>query len=81
MINGLIGLRPRFKDVVEVNPLILSKAWAYFVLDAVFYHGVWLSIIWDLTGEKYSKGKGFSIFVNGELRAHSSTLRNLRFAL
>ena len=39
MITGLIGLRPRMDNTVEVNPLIPEGKWDYFCLDNVLYHG------------------------------------------
>jgi hypothetical protein len=81
VINGLIGLRPRVKNIVDVNPLIPADAWSYFILHQVEYHGHYLTIIWDSTGDKFNKGKGFSIFVNGILKARSDTLKRLKCLL
>ncbi|RQW01859.1 glycoside hydrolase, partial [candidate division KSB1 bacterium] len=53
MISGLVGLRPRADEVIEVNPLIPENEWDWFCLDNVLYHGKTLTIIWDKTGEKY----------------------------
>ena len=47
MITGLIGLRPRMDNTVEVNPLIPEGKWDYFCLDNVLYHGRNLTILWD----------------------------------
>lgn len=44
MITGLIGLRPRMDNTVEVNPLIPEGKWDYFCLDNVLYHGRNLTI-------------------------------------
>jgi len=77
LITGLIGLRPRSDDKIEVNPLIPQDKWDWFCLDNVLYHGDIVTILWDKTGEKYNKGKGFKIFRNGEVVASSSNLERL----
>src|SRR6185503_5115518 len=38
VITGVVGLRPRADDSVEVNPLA-PRDWAWFALDGVRYHG------------------------------------------
>ena len=66
VINGLIGLRPRSDDVVEVNPLVPDNTWDYFCLDRVPYHGRMLTILWDKTGERYGKGAGLRVLADGK---------------
>ncbi|HVT28102.1 MAG TPA: glycosyl hydrolase family 65 protein [Lacipirellulaceae bacterium] len=65
VITGLVGIVPRPDDVVEVNPLLPPDAWEWFCLDNVPYHGRSLTIIWDRFGERYGRGKGLAIWVNG----------------
>jgi predicted GH43/DUF377 family glycosyl hydrolase len=65
IISGLVGLRPRADETVEVNPLLPDGTWDYFCLDQVRYHGHWLTILYDKNGERYSKGKGLRIFADG----------------
>jgi hypothetical protein len=77
IITGIIGLRPRPDNIIEVNPLIPQEKWDWFCLDNVKYHGQTLSILWDKTGEHYGKGKGFHLFVNGKKVASSNTLNRL----
>ena len=77
LITGLIGLKPRMDDVVEVNPLLPSNAWDYFCLDKVYYHGHFLTIIWDKTGEQYKMGKGLIIIVDGKEIARSESLTKI----
>lgn len=64
VINGLVGLRPREDDVVEVNPLI-PESWDYFCLDGVHYRGMILTILFDKTGQRYGRGEGLRILVDG----------------
>ena len=65
IITGLIGLRPRVDESVEVNPLVPEGTWEYFCLDRVPYHGRTLTILWDKTGERYHKGKGLRVYADG----------------
>ena len=58
MITGLIGLRPRLDDTIEINPLIPADKWDWFCLDNVLYHGHNLTILWDKNGDRYHCGKG-----------------------
>jgi hypothetical protein len=66
IITGLIGLRPRFDNTVEVNPLLPQNKWDWFCLDNILYHGKILTIVWDKTGGHYHQGKGFRILIDGK---------------
>ncbi len=77
IITGLVGLRPRADDSIEVNPLLPANKWDWFCLDNVLYHGKIITIIWDKTGLKYKKGKGLSVFVNGKRIAVSEKLERV----
>ena len=81
IITGLVGLRPRLDDVVEVNPLLPENTWDYFCLDRLPYHGHLLTIIWDKTGEQYGRGKGLSLWVDGIEMARTERLGTLRVRL
>jgi hypothetical protein len=77
IITGLVGLRPRTDDIIEVNPLVPQNKWAWFCLDNVLYHGKIITIIWDKDGLKYKRGKGLSVWVNGKKVASSEQLQKL----
>jgi hypothetical protein len=77
IITGLIGLRPRADDTIEVHPLLPANKWDWFCLDNVLYHGKIITIVWDKTGLKYKKGKGLSVFVNGKRIAVSEKLERV----
>lgn len=74
IISGLIGLRPRPDDIVEVNPLVPADTWHWFCLDNVLYHGRIITILWDKNGTKYGKGPGLRVYADGKQIAHSNTL-------
>ncbi len=70
IISGLVGLRPRADDVLEINPLIptdpdSTNSINYFCLENVPYHGQWVTIVYDRDGQHYKKGVGLSLYVNG----------------
>ena len=77
IITGLVGLRPRADNVLEINPLIPADQWDWFCLDNVKYHGRNLTILWDKTGGKYRLGKGFRVFVDGVKAGSSPDLKKL----
>jgi hypothetical protein len=81
VITGLIGLRPRPDDVLEVHPLLPDGAWDYFRLDRVRYHGRWLAVVYDRTGKRYGHGAGLRVFVDGRLLVTGASLGRLRAAL
>ena len=81
IITGLIGLRPRADQVVEVNPLLPAGKWDWFCLDGVPYHGRMLTILYDKEGTKYRKGKGLRILADGVEIGASETLGRLTAGL
>ena len=81
MITGLVGLRPRVDHMLEVDPLVPEGTWDYFRLDRVRYHGHWLTILYDRTGNRYQQGAGLRIFVDGRLLASGPGLARLTAAI
>jgi predicted GH43/DUF377 family glycosyl hydrolase len=81
LISGLIGLRPRPDNVVEVRPLIPPGTWDYFCLDQLRYHGRWLTVLFDKTGRRYGRGKGLQVFADGRQIAAAAGLQCLMAAL
>jgi hypothetical protein len=65
IITGLVGMRPRDDDQLEINPLA-PQEWDYFALDDVNYRGRQLTILWDRDGKRYGRGKGLRILANGK---------------
>jgi hypothetical protein len=73
VITGLVGLRPRSDDSVEVNPLAPPE-WPWFALDDVPYHGRRLAVLWDRDGAKYGRGQGLVILADGQVIARRPEL-------
>ncbi|MBM3852584.1 MAG: glycoside hydrolase [Verrucomicrobia bacterium] len=65
LIGGVIGLRPRDDDTVEVHPLLPAGTWDWFALDGVRYHGRTLTIVWDRDGRRFGRGAGLTVLADG----------------
>ena len=78
VITGLVGLRPRADEILEVDPLLPDGAWSYFCLDRVRYHGHDLCVLYDATGTRYGRGSGLRVHVDGREVVASPTLGALR---
>lgn len=75
VLTGLVGIRPRGDDVLEVNPLA-SDDITYFRVENVLYHGNDVAVQWDSTGDTYGT-QGLIVEVNGVQVAYSSTITRL----
>ena len=80
IFTNLFGIVPTFGDTLVLKPLVPSN-WSYFAIENLPYHGSLLTFIWDTDGThysnngSYSKGAaGFSIYSNGTLFHHQSTI-------
>jgi hypothetical protein len=76
VITGLVGLKPRSDDKIEIHPLA-PPDWDYFALDDVPYSGRRVAIVWDKTGARYTLGKGLHILVDGKTVGNSPRLEHL----
>jgi hypothetical protein len=74
LITGVVGLRPRADDVVEISPLLPGETWNWFCLDDVRYHGHMLTIIWDNDGTRYHRGQGLIVLADGKEIARGNGL-------
>ncbi|MGD0579731.1 MAG: family 43 glycosylhydrolase [Bryobacteraceae bacterium] len=81
VITGLVGLRPRADQWVELNPLVAEGAMDYFALDGVRYHDFDLTILYDKTGLRYRKGAGLRVFADGVEIGSAPGLRWIRAKL
>ena len=80
IITGLIGLRPRADDTLEVDPLA-PEDWPYFALDGVAYHGHDVSVVWDRDGTRYRRGAGLTLIVDGRRAVNAPRLGRLTAVL
>lgn len=77
VITGLVGLRPRADDALEVRPLVPEGAWDYFYLEHVRYRGRAVSIAYDRTGRRYGRGAGLRVYADGRDIGRADTLRRI----
>jgi hypothetical protein len=77
LIAGVIGLRPRADNVVEIYPLLPDGVWDWFCLDGVRYHGHMLTILWDRDGSRYGRSAGLRVLANGKEIAKTDKLQPL----
>jgi hypothetical protein len=77
LITGVVGLRPRADETVEVWPLLPTGVWNWFCLDDVNYHGRQLTILWDQDGSHYHRGPGLTVLAGGKSIAHADKLGKL----
>jgi hypothetical protein len=81
LITGVVGLRPRADDLVEVDPLLPKGTWDWFCLDGVEYHNSILTILWDRDGTRYGRGAGLQVLADGRVIARSDDLRKVSESL
>ena len=82
ILSGLIGIRPRLDDILELKPLLPEDAGIKsFALDRLVYHGRNIGIVYDADGSRYGMGKGLSVYVEGRRIAGPSPLAPLSVAL
>jgi F5/8 type C domain len=71
VINGLLGIRPRSDETLEIAPLIPAqepnsgRPIRYFALQNLAYHGHDIGVLYDAAGSRYGAGRGLSVFVDG----------------
>ncbi|WP_235037804.1 MULTISPECIES: glycosyl hydrolase family 65 protein [unclassified Novosphingobium] len=85
ILSGVVGIRPRADDVLEVKPLLPAagdpQALAWFRAERVPYHGHEVSVTWDVDGAHYGRGKGLAIEVDGREVARRADLGRLEVAV
>jgi hypothetical protein len=87
ILSGLVGVRPRADDVLELNPLIpsdkdsLGHPIRYFLLDNLMYHGHAVTVIYDQTGTHYQVAPGLTAIVDEKIVANSPSLRRIQIPL
>ena len=74
IIRGVCGVNVCDGNRVGVKPLLPEDLWEYFLLDHLPYKNHILTVVWDPTGERYKKGKGFLVFIDGALAYKSDRL-------
>jgi len=81
VLGGLVGIRPRADDVLEVAPLVPDRGdpqtLGWFRAEGVPYHGHRIAVTWDADGRRYGRGRGLAIEIDGREVARRATLGRL----
>lgn len=80
VLSGLVGIRPRQDDYLEVNPLV-DDSISWFRVDNVLYHGHDVSVQWDADGSHFGGDAGLIVEVDGAQVNSSATLTRLVSAI
>ncbi|WP_260925788.1 MGH1-like glycoside hydrolase domain-containing protein [Novosphingobium sp. 9] len=84
ILSGLVGIRPRADNVLEVNPLLPDatdpQALGWFRVVDVPYHGHLVGVTWDADGRRYGR-KGLTVTVDGREVAHRDALARIEVPL
>jgi len=81
IISDLVGIQTSMDDELIIDPLIPQGHWDWFCLDQVNYHNHTISVVWDKEGAKYGLARGFSIYVDGELKHHSKDIQKVEISI
>lgn len=72
ILSGLVGIRPRADEILEINPLLPTETTPgtppirYFAVQGVLYHGHDVTVVFDADGSRYGRGRGLSVFIDGK---------------
>ena len=65
VIAGLCGFVPQEDGRIVVRPLA-PKAWNWWCVDGIRYHGHDVTVLFDRDGSRYGRGKGLAVLVDGQ---------------
>jgi len=85
ILTGVVGIRPRADDFLDVNPLLPPagdpQGLAWFRAQDIPYHGHRIAVTWDANGSHYRRGAGLAIEVDGREVARRDTLGRILLPL
>ena len=64
-----------------ISPLVPDGAMSYFCLDGVSYHRHLITIVYDQTGQRYGRGAGLTVIVDGKTAVSTPAMKHLMIAL
>ncbi|WP_229693085.1 MGH1-like glycoside hydrolase domain-containing protein [Lentzea pudingi] len=80
VLSGLLGIRPQLGNEVSIAPLV-PDSWNHFAAENVPYHGHNLTVLWDRDGNRYGKGAGLRVWVDGRLTHSQAGLAAVRLTI
>ena len=85
ILTGVVGIRPRADDVLEVNPLLPApsdpQALGWFEAERIPYHGHLVAVRWSADGRRRDIPAGLTVEVDGHAVAHRATLGRITVPL
>ena len=81
IIRGVCGLGVCNGNRIFFDPLLPDGSWDYFLLDSLPYKNHILTVMYDSTGTRYGKGKGFMVYIDGAIAGKRDTLGKLEVFL
>ena len=81
VIRGICGVVIDEEGYLTMNPLIPTEQWSYFLLKDLPYKGHKVTIGYDKDGNRYKKGKGFFVEVDGELKINKKVIQKVSIHL
>ncbi len=81
VIGGLCGVRPHDDGTLTVMPMFGKDRLGYLCLDGAPCFGCSVTVIWDASGDRFGKGRGLTVLIDGEAAAHSEGLGRLEIRL
>ena len=66
VLSGLAGIRVNDGDVLEIHPLFEEHQLDYFCADGILYHGHAITVLWDRNGDRYQRGSGMHVLLDGK---------------
>jgi hypothetical protein len=77
VFTGLVGLIPQSDDQLVLFPLA-PESWDYMAVENLPYRGHLLTLFWDRTGNRYGRGPGWHVWVDGVPVARMPNLQPVR---
>ena len=81
VLNGLAGIRADRENKLIIQPLFDGEQLDYFCADGILYHGHFLTVLWDKSGQKYGRGAGLLVLCDGREMAQSDTVAKIEIRI
>lgn len=77
VLSGLAGIRADRENKLIIQPLFDGEQLDYFCADGILYHGHFLTVLWDKSGQKYGRGVGFHVLCDGKEMVQSDAVAKI----
>jgi len=78
VLSTVVGIIPNASGngthSITIHPLQpFDETLTWWAVDGLLVDGRYVTVAWDATGERYSKGPGLTVWLDGVVAAHSAT--------